>query len=132
MRKVILFFILIFLIGFALTPQRQIYAEDNNLGVRNPNEALRDVFEPVKDAFNHTIDLIVSSIQKAWEYIKIAVFWLLDLIKPITTAIDKFFEKITGITIGEGFQKIGDFFIYLIDSLAHFIKSVISKINFKK
>lgn len=132
MKKIIQYSLALTFIGIILTPLNLVKAEDNSLGVKSPDQALRDVFEPLKDAFQQAVEFIQGSIQEAWDLIKIALFWIADLIKPITTFIDGLFEKITGITIGEGFQKIGDFFIYLIDWLANLIKNIISLISFKK
>lgn len=111
---------LFFLVGLILaTTLTQVYAdEDWNYGIKSPNQALREVFEPVKISFWGTLETAKNIVLKIYGIIKIIFLWLADLIRPFFEFIDNWFAKITGLTIGETFGKIGSFFVGVVDFVA--------------
>ncbi|TSC82342.1 MAG: hypothetical protein G01um101420_353 [Parcubacteria group bacterium Gr01-1014_20] len=126
---------LLFGIGLIITfASTQVHSADEewNYGIKTPNQALREVFEPVRNSFYRAIEFVKNIVVKIYEIIKIIFWWLFDLVRPAFTFIDGWFEKITGLTIGETFGKIGGFFVYLVDAIANALKKVFSIISVRK
>ena len=92
--------------------------EDSNYGIKSPNQALREVFEPVRNSFYRALEITKNIVIKIYEIIKIIFWWLFDLVRPAFDFIDGWFEKITGLTIGQTFGRIGSFFVSVVDFVA--------------
>ena len=118
--------IILILLFAALAPTSMLNAANSNdmPFVKTPQQALHEVFGPIKNSFGTALKIVQNIILGAYNIIKEIVLWGWDKLTPIFNWIEDWFKETTGLTISETLDTIGKFFVNIVDIAEKFISSL--------
>jgi len=95
------------------------HAQDDTLPIGNPDEAVREIFEPSVSTFNKIKNFTKSVSDKISEW-KLGDLW--SNMKVYYESFSNKFESVTGVTLAEAIKKVGSFFASILELIAKVIK----------